>query len=62
MKMSLVEGIDYMLENNKMVFTREFLLKRGYCCNSRCQNCPYSGENRSKNSHDESIVQIIKIP
>ena len=21
--------------------SREFLLKRGYCCNNKCQNCPY---------------------
>ena len=21
--------------------SREFLLKRGYCCKSGCQNCPY---------------------
>lgn len=60
MKMSLVEGVDYTIENNKMVFTRDFLLKRGYCCNSRCRNCPYSRENRSGDSRDESSVQIVK--
>ena len=21
--------------------SREFLLKRGYCCNNKCKNCPY---------------------
>lgn len=21
--------------------SREFLLKRGYCCNHGCKNCPY---------------------
>jgi hypothetical protein len=41
MKIALVEGVDYTLENNKMVLTKEFLLKRGYCCNSKCRNCPY---------------------
>lgn len=41
MKIILVEGEDYTLENNKMVLTKEFLLKRGYCCNSKCRNCPY---------------------
>jgi HAD superfamily hydrolase (TIGR01484 family) len=24
-----------------MVFTKRFLLKRGYCCNYRCKHCPY---------------------
>ena len=23
---------------------REFLLSRGYCCHSGCQNCPYEDE------------------
>lgn len=32
---------DYYLENDKIVFTSEFLLQRGYCCNSKCRHCPY---------------------
>ena len=47
--MKLIEGIDYIIEDDKMVFTREFLLKRGYCCNSRCRNCPYKVKNNSDN-------------
>lgn len=61
MKISLVEGVDYIMENNRMVFTRDFLLKRGYCCNSRCRNCPYSAIDRSENSSCEFPVQIVKI-
>ena len=38
---TLVEGIDYYLEGTKFVFTAEYHLKRGYCCNSRCRHCPY---------------------
>jgi len=59
--MKLVEGVDYVLEDSKIVFTREFLLKRGYCCNSRCRNCPYSVTTLSENSKQESSVQIVKI-
>ena len=25
--------------------SREFLLKRGYCCNNNCKNCPYKVKN-----------------
>jgi Family of unknown function (DUF5522) len=42
--MKLIEGVDYILEGKCMVLTAEFLLKRGYCCNYRCQNCPYKKE------------------
>lgn len=38
---TLQEGIDYYLENGLLVFTRHFLLKRGYCCKNGCRHCPY---------------------
>tara|TARA_Y100001938_G_scaffold138387_1_gene203793 strand:+ start:95 stop:514 length:420 start_codon:yes stop_codon:yes gene_type:complete len=36
--------------------SREFLLKRGYCCNSGCINCPYKEkdmENDKKNKYED---------
>ncbi|MGB1314867.1 MAG: DUF5522 domain-containing protein [Chitinophagales bacterium] len=39
----LVEGIDYIInETGLLVFTKHYLLKRGYCCGNGCQNCPYT--------------------
>jgi hypothetical protein len=40
----LVEGIDFCFENNLMVLTEHFLLKRGYCCENNCRNCPYKNK------------------
>jgi len=38
----LIEGKDYYInKDGNLVFTREYHLKRGYCCNSRCLHCPY---------------------
>lgn len=37
----LVEGIDYYVENGLYVFTANYLLERGYCCQSGCRHCPY---------------------
>ena len=48
--MKLIEGIDYYWENTKMVFTREFLLARGYCCNSKCKHCPYKDSEIKKDT------------
>lgn len=31
----------YILPDGKIVFTKEFHLKRGKCCGNRCLNCPY---------------------
>jgi hypothetical protein len=40
----LVEGVDYYMEDGKMVLTAHFLLERGFCCNSGCRHCPYGDQ------------------
>ncbi|MDQ3140703.1 MAG: DUF5522 domain-containing protein [Bacteroidota bacterium] len=37
----LILNEDYTIEDGLYVFTREYHLKRGYCCESGCKNCPY---------------------
>ena len=37
---------DFYIENGFMVFTEKYLLKRGYCCESRCRHCPYGFEKK----------------
>jgi hypothetical protein len=37
----LTEGVDYVVEGGLLVFTSHYLLKRGYCCQNGCRNCPY---------------------
>lgn len=39
--MKLQLGIDYYLDSGKVVLSREYLLRRGYCCNGQCRHCPY---------------------
>ena len=46
--MKLIEGIDYYIdpETGYDVWTRKFLLERGFCCNGGCRHCPYDTEGR----------------
>lgn len=38
----LEPGVDYYInDEGKYVFTREYHLKRGHCCESGCKHCPY---------------------
>lgn len=37
--------MDYYKENGYIIFTKEYLLKRGYCCKNGCRNCPYKKNN-----------------
>jgi hypothetical protein len=50
----LVEGVDYYFENGLMVFTREYHLKRGYCCQSGCRHCPYGFSKSAETAEDDS--------
>ncbi len=36
-----VKEEDYYYENGFVVFTEQYLLKRGYCCENGCRHCPY---------------------
>jgi hypothetical protein len=31
----------YFNDQGLMVFTKQYHLKRGYCCGSGCKHCPY---------------------
>ena len=45
LKKRLPKNPDYYFnEEGLMVFTKEFHLKRGYCCKSNCLHCPYKEE------------------
>jgi len=41
-----LEKRDFYLENGFMVFTREYHLKRGFCCQSGCRHCPWNDKKR----------------
>jgi len=47
-KYSLIEDVDYYidLDTGQLVLTRDYLLRRGYCCNHRCRECPYRGDKK----------------
>jgi hypothetical protein len=49
-----MEALNYYLENGMVVFTEQFLLNRGYCCNRGCRHCPY------KNKQNEPIKEAIR--
>lgn len=38
----LQEGVDYYInEDGNFVFTKDYHLKRGYCCKNKCLHCPW---------------------
>lgn len=32
---------DWYMEGPYLVYTEQYHLRRGYCCNSGCRHCPY---------------------
>ena len=37
----LTEGIHYVMDGDRVVFTALFHIQRGQCCGNGCKNCPY---------------------
>lgn len=42
---SLIENIDYTVENGNLVFSAWYHLKRGSCCGNACRHCPFPKES-----------------
>ena len=36
---------DFYIKNGLVIFTKEYHLKRGYCCKNGCKHCPYKKNN-----------------
>jgi len=42
-------SVDYVVDElGRVVFTRAFHLKRGFCCGSGCIHCPYDKSRGSR--------------
>jgi hypothetical protein len=56
----LKEHIDYYInQDGNFVFTKEYHLKRGYCCKNKCLHCPWnygrpSGKDINPNKDDNT--------
>ena len=49
----MIEGTDYYFnEDGLMVFTAEYHLKRGYCCQSGCRHCPWKKKTEDKKADE----------
>ena len=46
------EGDFYLNEDGYMVFTRQYHLKRGFCCKNGCLHCPW-GYRKEKGKREE---------
>lgn len=39
-----IDGDFYFTPEGYVVFTEQYLLRRGYCCGNQCRHCPYGHE------------------
>jgi hypothetical protein len=37
----------YLSEEGYIIFTEQYHLKRGYCCQSGCRHCPYGYDKKT---------------
>ncbi len=45
-RLGLEEGDHYFTREGYIVFTEQYHLKRGHCCESGCRHCPYGYNSR----------------
>jgi len=39
--MEFIKDVHYYMDGDMVVFTEEYHLQRGKCCNNNCKHCPY---------------------
>ncbi len=42
-----LEGDYYLSKEGYRVFTKQYHLRRGYCCESGCRHCPYGYDTKT---------------
>lgn len=47
-RMGFEPGDYYFSEEGYIVFTEQYHLKRGHCCQSGCRHCPYGYHDKAK--------------
>lgn len=52
-KIPLEEGDYYLSPEGYKVMTRQYHLKRGYCCESGCKHCPYGYDKKTNSYHSK---------
>jgi hypothetical protein len=58
MNNELTENVDFYFDKSGlMVFTKEYHLKKGYCCENGCRHCPYHFENVSDKEKRKRLLQ-----
>lgn len=50
----------YMNADGFMVFTAEYLLKRGYCCGNGCKHCPFDYKAVQNELQRKKLIQAQK--
>lgn len=44
-----IAGIDYYVEDEKIIFTEKYHKERGQCCGNGCRHCPYKPKHKKGN-------------
>lgn len=56
MSNQLIEGEDFYYENNLVVLTEKYHLKKRLCCGNGCRHCPYNFKNVPEPKRSEMLI------
>ena len=52
--MEKLEEGDFYYQGEYLVFTEQYHLKRGHCCENGCKHCPYKKNQENKKEEKDS--------
>ena len=58
----LEDGDFYYTPEGYRCFTEQYLLKRGYCCESGCRHCPYGFDKSALKKNNAPRLSVTNLP
>lgn len=55
MKAELIENVDFLIEEDKVVFTSKYHKDRGFCCGNGCKYCSYTKQIKGNTELDKNL-------
>lgn len=59
-KKEYILGVDYTIEQGRVVFSAEHLAKKGTCCGNACDNCPFTKPFKGNTKLRKKYKNIIE--
>lgn len=61
-KFEFIKHIHYYVDNDRVIFTENYHIQRGYCCGNGCKHCPFDPKHIRDNTKIQKLWEKTNPP